>query len=53
MAQKNICIRCGGHCTHPFFQHIEKNGACRMSLYLYNTVDDIDKFFVAVDEIIG
>lgn len=53
LAQKNICVRSGAHCTHPFFKQIEKNGSCRMSLYLYNTIDDIDIFFATLDEIIS
>lgn len=52
LAQKNICIRTGGHCTHPFFKQIEKKGSCRISLYLYNTKEDIDTFFAALQEII-
>lgn len=53
LAQKGFCVRSGGHCTHPFFQQIEEKGSCRMSLYLYNTIEDIDNFFVTLDEIIS
>lgn len=53
LAMKWICVRSWAHCTHPFFQQIEKNGSCRMSLYLYNTKEDINIFFTALKEIIA
>lgn len=51
LAEKGICVRTWAHCTHPFFEHIEKNGSCRMSLYIYNTIEDIDFFFTTLKEI--
>lgn len=53
LAARWICIRSGGHCTHPFFEQIEKKGSCRMSLYLYNTKQDVDMFFDALDNILS
>lgn len=45
MAKNNICIRAGHHCTEPFMKYCEISWAFRMSLYIYNTENDIDKFF--------
>ncbi len=53
MAENNICIRSGMHCAHPFLAKIWLAHTCRMSLYIYNTREDIDKFFEVLDEMIG
>lgn len=53
LAQENICVRSGAHCTHPYFHALEKNGSCRMSVYLYTTKEDIDRFFTALQKIIS
>ncbi|MBS8122018.1 aminotransferase class V-fold PLP-dependent enzyme [Candidatus Vampirococcus lugosii] len=53
MAMKNICIRCGGHCAHPYLKFMGYLSSCRVSLYVYNNFDDIDKFFDAIDEFIN
>lgn len=53
MADHNICVRAGGHCTHPLMKHLElPYGTCRMSLYFYNTEDDIDAFFTVLRTIV-
>gem|GEM_PF-580826 len=44
-AMDKIAIRCGGHCTHPLRHAIKKDGACRASMHIYNTKEDIDKLF--------
>lgn len=51
-AQKNICIRCGGHCAYPLHKFLNKSWTCRMSLYIYNDKEDIDQFFEVLDEIL-
>lgn len=53
MAEQNICVRCGGHCAHPLHQYLWEQGTCRMSLYLYNDKEDIDKFFQVLNEILS
>lgn len=45
MAEKNICIRCWWHCAHPLLEYISSWAVCRMSLYFYNSFEDIDIFF--------
>jgi cysteine desulfurase / selenocysteine lyase len=51
LAQQNICIRAGGHCTHPLFHKIWQNGSCRISIYLYNDISDLEKVFDALENI--
>lgn len=51
-AEKNICVRCGGHCAYPLHHHIGLKWTCRMSLYIYNDFGDVDKFFEVLEEII-
>lgn len=48
-----FCVRTGAHCTHPFFQQIEEKGSCRMSLSIYNTKEEIGRFFSVLEEIIS
>jgi len=50
MAEENICIRSGLHCAHPFLNKLWLNHSSRMSLYIYNTHEDIDKFFEVLDD---
>ena len=45
MADNNICIRAWQHCAEPFMWELWVNHTCRMSLYIYNSLEDIDKFF--------
>jgi cysteine desulfurase/selenocysteine lyase len=45
LAEKNICIRAGQHCAEPFLYSLGLAHTCRMSLYIYNTMEDIDIFF--------
>ncbi len=53
MADNNICIRSGQHCAEPLM--IEKwiIGSCRVSFYIYNTKQEIDRFFKVLDEMIN
>ncbi len=52
LADNNICIRAGQHCAEPFMWELWINHTCRMSLYIYNTFDDVDKFFIVLDKAI-
>ena len=45
LAEHDICIRAGQHCTEPLMRELWYTHTCRMSLYLYNTRQDIDTFF--------
>lgn len=45
MAEKNIAIRAGQHCAEPLALRLGISSTFRMSLYIYNTKNDIDLFF--------
>ena len=39
----NICIRAGNHCAKILKEEIGTKNTCRISLYFYNTKEEIDK----------
>jgi len=48
----NICVRSGHHCCIPLMKHLGlKYGTVRASIYLYNTVDEIDKLLATLEQI--
>lgn len=51
-ADRGICVRAGHHCAEPLMQSLGIMGSVRMSLFLYNTRTDIDRFFEAFSEIL-
>ena len=51
-AERNICLRCWGHCAYPLHKSYQLWWTCRMSAYLYNDEKDIDRFFDALNELI-
>ena len=40
----NICVRAGNHCAKMVKDEIGIKNTCRISLYFYNTKEEIDKF---------
>jgi cysteine desulfurase/selenocysteine lyase len=48
-AKENICIRAGGHCAYPLHKFLQIGGSSRMSNYVYNDQQDIEKFFEVLD----
>ncbi len=51
LADKDICVRAGHHCTEPLHNNFNLPATLRMSLYIYNTREDIDAFVESVLEI--
>lgn len=43
-----ISIRAGHHCAHPLMQFLGANATCRVSFYLYNTIQDVDIFIDSI-----
>ena len=39
----NICVRAGNHCAKILKDELEIKNTCRVSLYFYNTKEEIDK----------
>jgi cysteine desulfurase/selenocysteine lyase len=50
--EEGIAVRSGGHCAYPLMQYLKIDGAVRLSFYLYNTFDEIDKFIKSLRLII-
>ena len=46
--QYGVAIRAGHHCAMPLMRELGINGACRASLYMYNTVDEIHALIEAL-----
>lgn len=47
--KKGICVRAGNHCAKILKDEIGVTNTCRVSLYFYNTKEDIDKLIEALD----
>lgn len=45
----NICIRAGNHCAKILKEEIKTKNTCRISLYFYNTKEEIDKLVEVLD----
>lgn len=50
-AEHNIAVRCGWHCAYPLHKQLGLGGTCRMSTYIYNDEEDIEKFFEVLSRI--
>lgn len=48
-----IAIRGGHHCAQPLMQRLQVPATARISFYIYNTIDDIDKAIEALKETIN
>ncbi len=49
---RRICTRSGVFCAQPAMEFLGAgNGAVRASLYIYNTLEELELFFTAVEEI--
>lgn len=47
---KHICIRAGNHCVKMLKDDLGIKNTCRISLYFYNTKEEIDKLIEALKE---
>lgn len=45
----NICIRSGSHCAKKLSDELNVSNTCRISLYFYNTFEEIDKLIEVLD----
>ena len=46
----HICVRAGNHCSKMVKDEIEIKNTCRISLYLYNTKEEIDKLITILKD---
>ena len=44
----HICVRAGNHCAKILIDEIGIKNTCRMSLYFYNTKEEIDQLITAL-----
>ncbi|MBI4117892.1 MAG: cysteine desulfurase [Parcubacteria group bacterium] len=51
LGEKGICIRAGHHCTQLLHSAFGVNASARASLAFYNTSEEIDIFFAALEEV--
>ncbi|HGO5822870.1 TPA: aminotransferase class V-fold PLP-dependent enzyme [Mannheimia haemolytica] len=49
LTQSKIAIRQGEHCAKPYLRYLEEVGTIRLSLAHYNTQQDVEHFFNALD----
>jgi len=52
LANNNIAVRSWKHCAHSYFINIWLSHSFRVSLYIYNSKEEIDKFFSIIGKII-
>jgi len=50
-ASKNIMIRSGQHCVHSWYNSQNIEGSARASFYLYNTLEEVETFNSALEQI--
>ncbi len=51
LAERNICIRAGQHCTQPLMDFFNLPATLRASFSIYNTEDDVDKLISGIKEV--
>lgn len=49
--EKGICIRAGHQCTQPLLKRLNTYSVARVSLYFYNTKEEIDLFLTTLKEV--
>ncbi len=47
----NVAVRAGHHCAQPFHTHLGVSSTCRASIYIYNSVEDIDQMAESLSEV--
>lgn len=50
--EEGIAIRSGQHCAEPLLKSLHLNATARMSFYIYNTKEDIDRAETALKKVI-
>jgi cysteine desulfurase/selenocysteine lyase len=50
---EGICVRAGGHCAYPLAARLGVDGTVRASPYIYNTVEEIERFLDVLRDIVA
>ena len=45
---EGIAIRAGHHCCQPLMKHLGVNSTARLSFGVYNSLEEVDKFVIAL-----
>ena len=48
---KGVCVRHGHHCAMPVMTHYKVSATARASFGPYNTIDEIDVLFRALEKV--
>ena len=48
---QNVCIRVGDHCAQPLIRYLKLDSTCRVSFYMYNTKEDVDKLIEGIKKV--
>ncbi len=51
LASHSVAVRAGHHCAQPLLAHLGLKATCRMSLYCYNTEEEIDRLVDALSTV--
>jgi cysteine desulfurase/selenocysteine lyase len=51
--REGIAVRAGHHCAQPVHDHFGIVASTRASMYLYNTVDEIDRLVAGLEKAVG
>jgi len=49
---EGIAVRSGGHCAYPLADRLGVAGTVRISFYIYNTKDEVDRFVEVLGDIV-
>jgi len=52
LAQDNIAVRAGHHCAMPLHQRLGVEGSVRISLSIYNSINDIDRLVEGLKKVV-
>ena len=50
--RRGIAVRAGHHCAMPLHERLGIPNSIRASFYLYNTMDDVERFATALEEVV-
>jgi len=48
--QQKVAVRSGQHCAMPLFSYLARHGAIRCSFAAYNTLDDVNRCLLALEQ---
>jgi cysteine desulfurase/selenocysteine lyase len=47
--EDGVCVRAGHHCCQPLMERLGVTATARASLYLYNTIEDVDRLAASLE----